>query len=835
MPIIYWIINFLAVSGFFNDGEYEIEKEEHSDYFYYQRAFPFDTIPQSFYQKSIQEVKLISKSASRHTLQSWRFAGPSNIGGRVTDIEGMSSNPNVFYIGSASGGVFKTSDQGKTWSAIFDQQSNLSIGDMAIFPNDSNSLLVGTGEANGGGGSVTYDGNGIFLTNDGGKSWKPMGLENSGSIPKIIVHPGNQNIIYVAAMGRLFSKNNQRGIFKSIDGGKTWNQLYFHSDSVGVIDMVMDFQHPDTIYAATWQRSRKPSGIDYGGAECGIIRSRDGGKSWHKLTNGLPKGNDLGRIGLALAPSDTKTLYALYVDATGDYLGTFRSTNSGDTWISRNGRVNSSTFGWWFGKIYVDPKDANIVYGLGFNLSRSVDGGNQFIPITENIGEDVHVDDHALYINPNNPTDIWLGNDGGLYHTMNSGNNWTFIPGLPITQFYTCHIDNKNPSRIYGGTQDNSPMRVLDDLKPDQWQVIWGGDGFVTLVDPTDNSYIYTESQYGGLVRSTDGGANFYYATQGINQDDRRNWNMPFALNPRNPVILYLGTDKIYKSVNRAETWDPISLSLTEQTHIRAYGTITTISISPIDPNIIYCGTDVGNVWRTTDGGKFWNQIDQDLPDRYITSITADPISKDKVYCTISGFRFNEPMPHVYLSYNNGFGWKEISGGLPSVPVNKLIVDPTTSGHLVIATDAGVWRTRNEGLEWELLGKDLPSVVCTDLSFHPGTRKLAVATYGRGVYTYDLELSVKTKDQILHPMALTVFPNPVQDKINLMIEANQSSDDSFFEIYNESGQKLFSQKVKLTANFKNNLVLNPALDQGVYILSVRMNGSTIGSKKFIKL
>ncbi|MEP7267054.1 MAG: T9SS type A sorting domain-containing protein [Saprospiraceae bacterium] len=822
-PIWYFLILLL-----FSKKESE---ERPSDWFYAQRAYPHQTIPQEQYLSALQEIQTKSRATFRSNEQQWQFAGPTNIGGRITDIEASPLDPDLIYIGAASGGVFKSKNRGKSWTSIFDANPVLAIGDMALDPSNPQIIYVGTGESNGGGGSVAYDGNGIYKSIDGGNTWTYSGLEFSGSISKIIVNPSRPEIVYASAMGKLFSKNNQRGVFKSIDGGNSWEQVYFKSDSVGVIDMAMDPKHPDTIYVATWERSRNETGIDYGGPHGGVYRSFDGGKIWVKLTNGLPEGDDIGRIGLAIAPSETNKIFAFYVDESGDYLGLYKSINTGESFIKMAGKINVASFGWWFGKISIDPKNSSILYGMGLYAAKSIDGGNQFFPITDNYNEEVHVDQHALYIDPDNPQRLLLGNDGGLYESPNAGSSWQKINNLPITQFYTCHIDNTQPERLYGGAQDNNSIRTLSNEY--EWKSINGGDGFVCLVDPTDNKYVYTESQYGVLVRSTDGGMTFFISLEGINSIDRRNWNTPIVFDPRNSSTLYYGTNRLYKSENRAGLWTPISPSLTPENNFRNFGTITSISVSSIDPAIIYCGTDVGLVWITINGGATWKQINQNLPKRYITSVAADPFNKNKVYVTISGYRYDEYLPHVFKSENNGDQWQDISRGLPPIPCNKLIVDPAFAGHLIVATDGGIWRTLNDGKSWQILGDGLPLVIVNDLSFHPSTRRLLAATYGRGMYTYNLDLPVSTKLPEFNISAVSIFPNPTKDFIIIKFEVPETGVYRF-EVLNLAGKMISSKEYRLFKNHSSSQQIDLPTTSGIYLVSISSSQGIHRSVRIIK-
>lgn len=823
--IHFWLIHlYFLLFGF--------PAERPSDWFYAQRAYPNDSIPQEFYHRALNEIIAHPPRFTRRTPQAWKFEGPTNIGGRITDVEGFASSPGLIYVGAASGGVFKTLDGGQSWKPVFDQNPLLSVGDMALDPLNPNHLLVGTGEANGGGGSMSYEGNGIFETTDGGMTWDHLGLEFSGSISKIIIHPKQPEVLYAAAMGRMFGKNNQRGVFKSTNSGDKWEQVLFHSDSVGVIDLIMDTRHPDTLYAAMWERSRKPSGIDYGGPACGIYRSFDGGKVWVKLTQGLPGGANLGRIGLALAPSSPNIVFAYYMDESGDFLGIYKSVNAGDQWTKTNARIDVATFGWWFGKIYVAPDNAQQVYVLGYSGYKSVDGGNVFNAMTENFSDDVHVDQHALFIDPLNPGRLLLGNDGGLYSSTNFGDRWTKINNLPITQFYTCHIDYSRPERLYGGTQDNSSIRTLT-TGVNQWQTIWSGDGFVCLVDPNNNRYVYTESQYGVFVRSTNGGLSFSNALAGIEGSDRKNWNTPVVFHPQISSTLFLGTHRLYRSTDYAVSWQSISPPLTVETGSKSYGTITCISVSPVDPQLIYCGTDLGQVWFTRDGGFNWQPIQSGLPVRWITSITADPKILNRVYLTLSGYRYNESMPHVFVSENNGTLWTDISRGLPPIPCNKLIADPALPGHIIVATDAGVWRSYNNGKNWEMLGDELPLMVITDLDFHPPTRKLIAASYGRGMFSYNLELPVSQENQVLINTDLETRPNPFDHSLRITIRSDlpQSLELMINEI---TGKSIWKKSLRAQGTEQTIEYFNPDLSPGIYLLTCRQQNGVLTTKKLVK-
>ena len=735
-----------------------------SDYFFQQRAYPKNVIDRSAYKAALAYRKKTSKKATKRN-NTWEFAGPTNIGGRVTDIEMFTDDLNTIFVGTASGGIFKSMDQGENWQPIFDDAASLSIGDMTIATDRT--IYVGTGEANAGGGSLAYDGVGVYKSGDEGVNWEWKGLADVGSIGKVVVNPTDANEVYVAAMGHLFENNTDRGVYRSKDGGNNWEQILFVSDSTGAIDLVIDPNNPTILYAAMWERTRRPNKRQYGGVTSGIYKSIDRGETWMELRNGLPTfAAQKGRIGLAIAPSEPNTLMAIYAEQDGSLQGIYKSTNAGVNW-TQVGNIRSVPFMWWFGKIVIDPLDANTVFTPALELFRSKNGGTSF----DNVSDSMHVDQHALFIHPLNTNFAIAGNDGGLYISSNGGSQWTKKDNLPITQFYTCEIDFSNPNRLYGGTQDNGTNRTLSGHL-DDWKPIFGGDGFRVLVDPTDNEFIYAEAQRGAFGRSTDGGLSFSFGTNGINNNDRNNWNTPVVMDFKEPTTLYYGTQRVYKSMNRAANWTAISPDLTNgnQSVNLTFGTITSIDVSIVAGEIIYAGTDDGNVWNTLDGGSSWTKLSDDLPNRWITDVATDPINQATAYAVFSGYRFGENIEHIYKTIDNGSSWTDISGNLPDIPLNALIINPANTEQLFVASDIGVFETMDGGTDWDLLSKELPNVPVTDLDFHAPTNTLVAATYGRGLYRYEL---LETTPIIASPIvdfALRVFPNPATDVLNIAFE-----------------------------------------------------------------
>jgi len=834
----YLLFIFLAVSIilalFINSlpGQRSANEEEKipNDWFFLQRAFPYPEINYEARQFAWeQSQKMRTDKVERG--EGWVLKGPLNIGGRISAVAMHPSDMQTIYAGAASGGIFKSSDAGESWTPVFDNELSLSIGDIAIALSDPDIIWVGTGEANAGGGSMAYDGFGIYKSTDAGNTWEHLGLENTGSIGRLVVHPSDPQVCYVAAMGRLFSDNPERGVFRTRDGGANWEKVLYINDSVGAIDIVMHPEHPDTLYAALWERVRRPDRRNYGGPGCGIYRSYNGGDSWTELTSGLPSGSPAnGRIGIDISESDPDVLYAIYADKIGYFAGVYRSDNRGDTWLRTNDSDLSymySSYGWWFGRISIDPADPDIAYAIGFDLYKTTDGGNSWPMISSS----VHVDQHDLVAHPLNNNFVVLGNDGGIYLSNNGGSTWTFLENLPVTQFYTCEVDEQYPQRLYGGTQDNGTNRTLTG-GTDNWQSIYGGDGFFVLVDPLNNNYIYAEYQYGNFARSTNGGLYFEPAMTGISNSDRKNWNTPFVFDPNNPQILYYGANRLYKTTNRAVSWQPVSPDLTNggvNSNV-VYGTITAIAVAPSNSQFIYAGTDDGNAWRTENGGNNWISISAGLPLRWITRVAVDPDDEQNVFITLSGYRYDSYLPHVFHSSDGGGNWQDISGDLPEAPANNIIVDPSLDSTLYLATDFGVFISRNLGQNWSMLGDNLPNVPIVDLDFHEQSRTLVAATYGRSMYTFAVDQLVGIKPvSNVDDNTLSIFPNPAHETI--WISFKLAEQERHYQIFNMDG------KVVACGNLSCNLapvkIDLPDLPGGVYVFELKDYRKVLGIKKLI--
>lgn len=731
-----------------------------NDWMAMQRAFPYGKINPAAYHDAIQQTAELMKSQTKRS-NPWTFTGPDNIGGRLTDVESPPGHPEIIYIGASTGGVLKTTDSGNTWTNLFANVPVISVGDIAIDPSHPDTIWCGTGEANSS--SFSFLGNGIYRSTDAGATWQNMGLNNSAYIGRVVVDYSNSNRIFVAACGNLFSTSDERGVFRSNDGGQTWDKVLFLTDSTSAIDLVQHPANPQIIYAAMWERSRGLVYRNSFGQTSGIWESTNGGATWNELTNGLPKGTNVGRIGISISKSNPDVLYAFY-DMDNQEVGVYKTINGGFSWTRTNDAAlqgMNSTFGWYLGQIRVHPDNPDRVYVMGVDLYRTENGGASWTDIA-NSG--IHVDHHAMFFTQNNH--ILEGNDGGLYNSANLGTSWVKINNLPLTQFYAIDIDYQIPQRIYGGTQDNNTIRTWTGGTSD-WQAILGGDGMYCLVDYTNSNIIYSEYQYGNLYRSDDGGNNMQYIA-GQMAGDRVSWSAPLAMHPLNPSILYFGTYRIWKTTNKGNSWQAVSGDLTHGINNYFY-TLSTIDISRVNPSIVLAGSGDGKVQVSTNDGLTWQDISAGLPVRWITHVKADPFDAQTIYVTLSGFRWDEPLPHVFKSTDLGQHWIDITGNLPEFPVNDIAVDPDIPGRIIVATDAGLYGTSNGGQTWSWVWDGLPAVPVYALKIHAPTRTLVAGTYGLSTYKASLDdiltgiPAMNEAEKIL----LSASPNPAQDLTNL--------------------------------------------------------------------
>jgi photosystem II stability/assembly factor-like uncharacterized protein len=705
---------------------------------------------------------------------AWRAVGPAFCGGRIQSLAVHTAQPYTLYVGAGSGSVWKSDNNGLTWTPIFENESTFAIGEIAIAPSDPDIVWVGTGEILMA--RSSYAGTGVFKSTDAGKTWLNMGLHDSQHIGRVLIDPKDANTVYVAAIGHNFSTNAERGLFKTTDGGTTWSKSLYVNERVGVIDAEMDPVDRNVLYAAAWERDRKPWGHVVAGVGSGFYKSTDAGKSWRKITRGLPDGKDLGRIGIEIAPSNPKVLYILLDNETlrpGDPKArnprpqpirgeVYRSDDRGESWTKVNAGDLGTTIGYDWNLMKICPDDENEIYVAGNRFLMSKDGGRTYtqiggtiVPLLYKEKREFPLDHHALWIDPANPDRILLGTDHGLYVSYDRTKTWFLNNNLPITEFYAVAVDEEKPYNIYGGNQDNAAVvgpstSRLDPTAPNLWKHVYldpwgGGDGFVTLPDPTDATNIYYFTGRTVFLKNMADGKQVDVTPQPPASETglRYNWMVPFVISPHDPKTLYYGGNKLFKSTDKGANWEIISPDLStdpgpERQGNIPYGTLTTVSESPLQPGVIYAGTDDGNLQVTRDGGKTWTPIVRGLPSKWVSRVTASGHEAGTVYAALTGFREDDFRAYLFKSTDYGRTWTSIAGNLPDEPVNVVKEDPKKAGILYIGTDLGVYVTLDGGATWVSLCNSLPTAAVYDLVVHPRADELVIGTHGRSIFVLDV-------------------------------------------------------------------------------------------------
>lgn len=705
-------------------------------WFAMQRMYPFHELDIGALEEQAQ-AQAVAVGAAPGIQAAWQSLGPANIGGRVTDLVAHPTQANTVFAGAATGGVWRSTDAGATFTSAWNPSLTPSIGALAITGNGT--LYAGTGESNPGGGSVTFPGAGLFRSTDSGASWQSHGLTGTDRIGRIAIDSTNANRLFVAAAGNLFVPGGQRGLYRTTDGGSTWQLVLGGANATtGAIDVAISPTNPNRIYAAMWDHRRQPNGRVYGGTGSGIFRSTDGGASWTRLGGGLPTAStNLGRMGLAVARNDANRLYAIAADTSGDFVGFWTSTNGGDTWTRITNTsflsASQSTFGWWFGRIWVDPANSRHVFVAGVPMLESLDAGSTW----RRNSSSFHVDQHAMAWDPLAANRVYIGNDGGVYRSASNGSltgSWTKSTRQTNLQFYTVAVSTQDTSRISGGLQDNGSVRSWGGSN---WNSIGGGDGLANLIDPTNQNKVYACSQFGVCSRSTDGGNT--RTSFGTTTSERRGWLTPIGFDPSNPSVMYYGGNRLNRSTNSAASWAVISPDLSRGVggiDGQPFGTITTHAVARTSPQTIYVGTDDGRLWITRNTGGTWTEITAGLPTRWITRVTVDPTNPNLAYVTVSGFRNGDSAAHVFRTTNGGTSWQDISGNLPDAPVNDLVLDPRDRTRLLVASDVGVFASTDGGATWSHAGTGLAMVPVSDLdATNTGTSTvLTAATFGLGMF-----------------------------------------------------------------------------------------------------
>ena len=736
----------------------------------------------------------------------WRNVGPTIMGGRISDLAVVESNPSIFYVGTATGGVWKTVNR-TTFEPVFDEQSTASVGDVTLAPSNPNILWVGSGEPQNRQSSPW--GNGVYKSTDAGRSWTHMGLAETHHISRIQIHPRDPDVLYVAAVGRLWGANPERGVYKTTDGGDTWELVLFIDEHTGAIDLAMDPGDPETLFAAMYQRQRTGWGFNGGGPGSGIHRTTDGGDSWVELTDGLPEG-DKGRIGLDIYRRDPNLVFAIVeADARvpgqgfggggGSQNGVYRSTDRGDTW-EQISRTNNRPM--YYSQIRVDPNDPERIYTAGSNLFKSLDGGRNFTP---DAASDVHSDHHALWIDPANSDHLVLGGDGGVSISWDRSDNWRQLRNLPLSQFYEISVDMRDPYHVCGGLQDNGSWCAPSDTWSNQgirtrdWYNVGSGDGFYTVSHPDDPRIMFAESQGGNLTRvnlTTMERTRMRPVGRPLDDEEERdlrwNWDTPVVVSQHDPNTVYVGSNVLFKSTDLGMTWEEISPELThaiDRAELAimgvlgsepmmsandgqsSYGNLETISESQLDARLIYVGSDDGKVHVTRDGGSTWTDLTGNLPGlparTYVSRVLASGSDEGTVYATFDGHRNDDFAPYVYVSTDFGQRWSPIVDGLPETSVNVIAQHPRSPDLLFVGNEVGVYFSIDRGDRWVRLDNNLPTVPVDDIKIHPRENDLVLGTHGRGIYIMEDITALERLTTEVLAADVHLFPVRVATSYNL--------------------------------------------------------------------
>jgi len=688
-----------------------------------------------------------------------RHIGPAVMSGRVSDIEGVNREPKTIYIGAANGGVWKTINGGVTFSPIFDQNTQ-SIGKITVDQQRPDTIWVGTGETwtrN----SISV-GTGIYCSYNAGKTWEFKGLENSERISSILIDPNNPNTIYVGVMGHLWNGNAERGVYKTTDAGKTWEKIFFIDENTGCADMDIDPQNPQILYASMWEFRRKAYSFSSGGKSSGLFKSTDAGKTWNKIHNGLPKG-DFGRFAIAVAPSKPNVLYATIESKEKDDKGFYRSDDAGANWKKVGNDFNLTVRPFYFSRLVIDPKNDSIVYKAGLNGIVSKDGGNTF----RTIGSGVHSDFHDFWINPKNTDNIFVATDGGIYRSWDGAIVFEMVKGLPLSQFYHVSVDNEKPYNVYGGLQDNgswtAPSKSSNGIENRDWQNVGGGDGFWTQPHPTNKDIVFSEYQGGNMSR--------YYKSNNQAKDIkpyrqkdepklRFNWSTPIQLSPNNTNKMYCGAQFLYSSEDMGDTWKKISADLTtndatkqqqensgglsaDNSSAENHCTIVTIGESPKSEQLVWVGTDDGNLQVTTDAGKVWtNTVATLLPlglpkNTWVSHVEPSHFEANTCYATFDGHRNGDKKTYIFKTTDLGKTWKSLANAEIKGYAHIIREDLVNPNLLFLGTEFGLYVSIDGGANWSQFLNNMPPVAVPYMVIHPREHDLVIATHGRGMMIID--------------------------------------------------------------------------------------------------
>lgn len=816
VPILFLII---AISGLPGCKKKHDQALKPAELYHYYRNYPDFEAGHGMYLRELAKISGEQHSINKSgEIPQWVTQGPYNHGGRINTIAHNPGNDQIIYAGGSNGGVFKTINGGKNWFPIFDAHSYLAIGHIMVSTHDTNIVYAGTGDPNISG--YPWVGDGLYKSSDAGNSWQHLGLDSVGIISKIVEHPNNPNIMYVATMGIPFKRDANRGLFKTIDGGKNWQKVLYLANNAGIIDLVQLINSPDTLFAAGWNRIRNYNESIAVGAKSKVYRTFNGGITWDTLTNGLPE-KDMSRVGLAVVNNDSSTLIAQFVGSNYEMEGLYSSNNMGDSWekLSSSGLAANALggFGWYFGKIRSNPFDPSQLFVLGVGLWQSANMGNTFVGNQGNIiGGAVHADKHDMaFIDTNT---FLLATDGGLYKTTDGGQTWEDIENIANTQFYRVAVDHHNSGFYCGGAQDNGTIygSFSDSAN---WTRLLGGDGFQAIFDFENPQRLYAETQKGMVYTGVRSGSDISwdYLVNGFDEDNRP-WDMPLCMSKTNSNILFAGVRSIYKNSNASSgVWEKISHDITDGTN-QTFHFVSSIDVSPFTDEVVTAGTSNGHVYVLDQG--VWKNISTGLPNRYVSDVFNSYDNETGLFVSHTGYKEGEYIPHIHYSGDLGNTWYDISGNMPQISVNALFVLPNYNDSVIFAaTDGGVYHTLNRGEHWERTGSGMPIVPVYDLAYDDTNHVLVAGTFGRSILGIQLKQIAQKRDSLYVVSVQSiveyaqVYPNPANRAINISVK-NEGIIRA--KLFNSSGQLVLSSKLNNDVTQIDVSLLSP----GLYLLVI---------------
>jgi photosystem II stability/assembly factor-like uncharacterized protein len=822
-------------------GEEESEgPEKMAPYDYYEMArnYPDFTMDMKAFNKAISECYAdMRRQAKTNPFNAdWTQEGPTNIGGRIVCLAVHPSNANILFAGSVYGGIFKSTDGGNNWRPVFDSTAYLSIGCITIDRNNPNTMYAGTGDPSTA--FTAFTGNGIYKSTDGGETWNYLGLNQTGVVAKIAVHPTNSQVLFAATMGFLMRRDSNKGLYRSTDGGITWSSVLYVDMETGVMDVVIHPSNPQILYATTMRRIRTNRESPVSGNTTGLYKSIDGGTTWGELTNGLPP-KPWCKVNVELHPTQPNTVLASIVNQRLQLEGIFKSTNSGTSWQALNTEdIDTNAlggFGWYFGEVRINPFNVNQMFLQGVDLWESTNNGvNWEYGAPQWFQYVVHADKHDMHFFSANT--YLLATDGGVYKTTDAGTTWIKLSNFPITQFYHVNVSPWEPGIYFGGAQDQGTSKG-NVAQLDSWERVLGGDGFRMEFSNTDENIMWASTQNGRIYYSTQFGFNFSSATDGVAESDRKNWDSPYLLSKHNRNA-FLGTQYVYKADDYSMPFfQAISPDLTDGNIFGAsFHTISALKQHEVTSKNVYAGTSDGNVWRSKNEGGTWENITGTLPDRYVTSFATSFLNSNTLYVTHSGYRSDDNMAHIHRSTDNGTTWESIAGNLPSFAINDVLSFSKNDSILAVATDGGVYITTDAGTSWSRVGRNMPVFPVFDLAYDSINYKIVAGTFARSMMSYDVSSLFKknpdpsglTEKRV--SMGLKIFPNPTVDELTISLPKIQNGYERF-AVVNAKGQRLHA----MDSPQETNRVQVSGWDDGMYFVLIYVKGiSDPIVKKIIK-